>query len=1144
MTTVLDDSPALAAQRSAADPTASVWVVANAGSGKTRVLTDRVIRLLLARTPPHAILCLTFTKAAAAEMANRLHQRLGRWAILDEPTLKRELHQLLGRQADGDEEALARQLFARTLDAGARLRIQTIHAFCESLLKRFPLEAGVQPHFAIADDATAAQLLDEACEHLLATAGTDPPLAAALAHVVGAVDESGFREVVEELVGERRKLRRLLAAHKGDVEALVGAVWTALGVLPADTPEKLRADFAAATPLDELRRAASALEKGAATDRDRAAQIRIFTSDRERVRRVDAWIALFLTKDGEPRKTLATAAARKADPGAVEILEREQQRVVHLCGRLKSVGVARSTAALLRLGKALLDRYDAAKRQHALLDYDDLILAAGDLLRGDGRVQWVLFKLDGGIDHILVDEAQDTSPEQWDVIAALAAEFFAGQGARERPRTVFAVGDGKQSIFSFQGADPEAFARMHDHFGERVKAAKQVFFKQELLHSFRSTAAVLGTVDAVFAPPAVREGVGFDKEIRHHVHRRGAAGLVEVWPVLCPSAGDDPDPWAPLDYLPETSPAALLARRIAATVRRWIDEKEMLESRGRPIRPGDVLILVRKRDAFFDEMVRALKAARVPVAGADRMVLGEQLAVMDLLALARFVLLPEDDLNLATVLKGPLFGLDDDDLLALCYRRRGRLWAELRDRAGERPRWRAAADELSAWLARADYVPPFEFFSGILGAGAGRARILARLGSESADPIDEFLSLTLAFEAQNPPTLQGFLHWFASGAAEVKRDMEQNRDEARVMTIHGAKGLEANIVFMPDTCSLPDARTDAKLLWTQGPMPLPLWPVRSADDDAACTAAREIARRLREREYRRLLYVGLTRARDRLYICGWQGERPPAPECWYNLIAPAVERDARAAAVALPWGEGARRIHIPQEGACETEPPAPEDRVQAEAGPRWTDALAPAEPEPPRPLAPSRPALADPAARSPLGGEDPLAFRRGILIHRLLQTLPDLPDAAREAAAARFLARPAHGLSDADREDIRRETLAVIRHPDFAPLFGPGSAAEVPVVGRVGARVISGQVDRILVRPDAVMVLDYKTSRPAPAEAGAVPAAYLAQMAAYRAALGRIYPGRPVRCFLLWTDRPQLMELPAGLLDAHAPADVGPGGAR
>jgi ATP-dependent helicase/nuclease subunit A len=675
---------------------------------------------------------------------------------------------------------------------------------------------------------------------------------------------------------------------------------------------------------------------------------------------------------------------------------------------------------------------------------------------------------------------------------------------------------------------------MRDYFAQHVAEAAQEFRPVDLAVSFRSAQAVLDVVDAIFRQPEARDGVVEDAaELRHMAHRAGAAGLVELWPIVTAPDVEDADPWdAPLDYVGEMSPPAVLARRITDTIKGWIDGREMLASRGRPIRPGDILILVRRRDAFFEEIVRTLKRAEIPVAGADRMVLAEQIAVMDLVALGAFALLPSDDLTLATVLKGPLFGFDDDDLFRLCYQRQAPLWQTLRSRVQESDKWREAADALGALLARADQTPPFEFYSAVLD-GDGRRRILARLGTEASDPIDEFLALALSYERQHAPSLQGFLAWFERGAAEVKRDMEQGRDEVRVMTVHGAKGLEADIVFLPDTCSAPTGRTDQRILWSDGAAPMPLWPVRVAEDCALSADLRGAARTAREREYRRLFYVATTRARDRLYICGWH--RDAAPDgTWYRLADTALRGMPAVAEIALPWGETGLRLATAQTARPAGEAAAPA-RAAAVPAPAWLHRAAPPEPAPPRPLAPSRPATAEPSVRSPLGADDGRRFRRGRLVHRLLQTLPDVAESAREAAARRYLARPSLALAPEEQDEIARETLRVLASPDTAALFGSDALAEVPLAGVVGAQAIMGQVDRLLIARDAVTVVDYKTNRPPPETEQAVAPVYLAQMAAYRALLRQIYPGRSVKCLLLWTDGPRLMALSDALLDRHAP---------
>ncbi|MCP5366642.1 MAG: double-strand break repair helicase AddA [Hyphomicrobiales bacterium] len=1122
-------------QVEAADPATSVWFAANAGAGKTRVLVDRVLRLLLAGTRPARILCLTFTKAAAAEMANRLADHLGHWAAMDDDALTRDLEKLTGAAPEPGTLITARRLFAETLEVPGGLKIHTIHAFCESLLGRFPLEAGVAPHFSVIDERTAAELRREARDRLLTRAfgrgGED--IQAALSLLAGLIDEESLDRTMGDLDRHRGRLARMMARH-GGVPGLVARAGGALGLAPGEDRAAL---LARARDGDHagLLRAFAALDRGTATDAARAAALRAWLEGGGDFQ-ADC-VPIFLTAAGEPRKRLATKGVESADPGAVDILLAEQERVMTVVEKLHAVAIVEATGALLTLGAGLLDLYRELKQARALMDYDDLIDGARRLLERDGGVSWVLYKLDGGLDHILLDEAQDTSPDQWRVVAALAEEFFAGEGARDEARTLFVVGDEKQSIYSFQGADPDRFDDMRAHFAARAKAAGRPWRAVDMPLSFRSGWTVLGAVDRVFDDPAARDGLGAGAgPIRHFAYRDGAAGRVELWPVETPAEEEDRDPWdAPLDQVPAESPQARLAKRIAGQIRRWLDDGEVLPAAGRPMEPGDIMILLRRRGAFAEQMVRALKDANIPVAGSDRMVLTEQLAVMDLLALGRFVLLPEDDLTLAEVLKGPLFGLTDDDLLALAWNRGGRtLWSVLRD--ADDPRHRAAADRLGGLLARADYAPPFEFYAGLLGRDGGRRAVLGRLGQDAADPIDEFLGLALQYEREHVPSLQGFLAWIEASETEVKRDLEQSRGVVRVMTVHGSKGLQANVVFLPDTCAAPDTRLDSKLYWDEAD-DVAVWVPHRDGAVARTEALREDARARALREYRRLLYVAMTRARDRLYVCGWEGARGRAEGCWYDLVAPAVQDNGTE--VELPGGGTGWRLEHPQTAAVE-----PAEAVSAAAAapppPAWIATPPPPEPEPSRPLAPSRPED-EPPVRAPFGADDGLRFRRGRLVHRLLQHLPDMAPESRPAAARAFLARPAHGLGPDEVEATAAEVLAVLDHPDFADLFGPAGRAEVPLVGDIGGVVVSGQVDRLLVTDDTVTIVDFKTNRPPPREVAAVPVVYLRQMATYGEALGRIYPGRRVRCLLLWTDGPRLMELPRSVLTSHAPgAGLGP----
>ncbi len=1158
---------ASARQRPAADPAASVWVGASAGTGKTKVLTDRVLSLMLHGSAPARILCLTFTKAAAAEMSNRLANRLARWTAIGDEALNIELSGLLGRAPDEALRSRARQLFARVLDAPGGMKIQTIHAFCQSLLGRFPLEAGLAPHFQVLDERSAAEMLRAAREEIL----IDPEFAGDIAEVAVHAQEQSFTELLDELSRERGRIARL-RERPGGMDAAEAQVYRHLDIDPEETSQGVLDAACLDTALDRvgLRRAVQAmLDRGGKNDREHGAEIASWLDNPAgRVETFDLYLGAFFTEGGKGDvfKKLVYKDALAAAPGIDMVLEAEARRLEEVRAKLNALTVAGATAALLRLGAAILAVYEDRKRARALLDYDDLILNARDLLARQGAASWVLFKLDGGLDHILIDEAQDTNPEQWGVIECLSAEFFAGAGAREGPRTVFAVGDAKQSIYSFQRADPAAFGRMRAHFAARARDAGQSWAKVDLAHSFRSCPAVLRTVDAVFAQEAARDGVLFDEAaLSHAAVRLGQAGLVELWPPTPAEAGGDPAPWEPPTARHGGTPsrtrlARLIAQRIFDWTRAEIPKGQLgsgheawLEPKGRRLRPGDILVLVRRRNAFVEELVRELKRLEVPVAGVDRMVLRDQLAVMDLVALGRFMLLPEDDLTLASILKGPLIGLSEEQLFEIAYDREPKtLWQSLTDRATRDPAYAAAHEHLAELLARADFAPPYEFFAHVLTRGwdgaSGRSRLLARLGPDANDPIEEFISLALTYEREHAPSLEGFLHWLDVGAQMVKRDMDMGQEVVRVMTVHGAKGLQAPVVFLPDTLQTPQARQG--LLWLEdGPEGdgegLVLWPVRKALDGPAAGRARTQAQGVREREYRRLLYVALTRAEDRLYVCGWAMRNTPPADCWHALVEGALSQVGEATDFVLGdqaaggWAGPGWRLAGPQAA----KPDQAEETVRPDAKiaplPDWARRAPPPEAAPPRPLAPSRPSQAEPAVVSPLGREQGRRFLRGRLIHRLLQSLPDLPGGARPAAAARFLLAGGHDLSAAQRAEIAAATLAILEDADFAPLFGPGSQAEVPVVGVIGqgaaAEVVSGQVDRLVVEHDRVHIIDFKTNRPAPARESEAAPLYLRQMAAYRAVLTGVYPEHRIECYLLWSDGPRLMHLSDASLSAHAP---------
>ena len=1145
---------AVAEQLRASDPAVSAFVEASAGSGKTKLLIDRMLRLMLAGADPAKIQCLTFTKAAAAEMAIRLQTELGRWAVSDDDALDRALGDLRIPPGPAMRDA-ARALFARVLDLPGGMRIGTIHAFCQSLLRRFPIEANITPHFTLVEDADARLTMERAREAVLARAP-----AAVVDVVAGHVKAEEFGTLVTALDGQRGRVGPLLAL---DEPALLAAIRRAAGA-EADTEAAFMATAVDWPAQDALRDALRAVEaNGTDAARRQAEELLDWLAEPPAVRaaRWEAWFEGWTVADkGErkPRSLVRLVAKKLAQqrPDLLDVLAAEAARVLAVEPRRAAVRCAEATAALLRLAGPTLAAYAARKRELDQLDYADLIDHTEALLEEPGAA-WVLYKLDGGIDHLLLDEVQDTAPEQWHIAHRLTDEFFAGLGARPAPqsappapdRTFFAVGDPKQSIYSFQGADRDEFTRSRAVLASRIGGSGQRWENVTLDVSFRSTAPVLALVDAVFAHAVAARGV-VDSPLHHYPHRAGNAGRVELWPLAPVEKRGDVQPWSvPETNLGLSSAPQRLAEAIADAVATALAAGERLASRDRPLTAGDILILVRRRGEFARNVVRALKARGVPVAGLDRLVLTEQAAVQDVLAACDAVLLPGDDLAVGCVLTGPLGGLSQDSLLALATGRTGSLWNALRDRAAERDEWEAAFRFLAALSARADHVTPHALIAELLGPLGGRARLLARLGAEAAEPLDELGGAALAYTRSHPPSLQGFVHWLRRSGAEIKREAGSAGPAVRVMTVHGAKGLQAPLVILPDTTALPP--DDAPFVWAPDPatgLELPLWAPRASIGGPNWAALREADKRKRMEEYNRLLYVALTRAEDRLIVCGWETRNPLKGECWYRLVEQgfaALDGVGRTEAP-LPWGgdtqvlESEQTVSVAPPPANRRSTDAPLPAWAGRPG-HWRPSPLPLEPALPSPLAPSRPGDVAfgpvPQAASPRqfpGGRDRQdAFRRGTLAHALLQHLPTLPPADWEAAATTFLAR--HALDGAEAESLRGRTLAVLRHPELSPLFGPNSRAEQPLTGLVGSAVITGTVDRMAVLPDRVLLVDYKTGRDAPKTVAETPVLYLRQLAAYRALLRGIYPGREVQCALVWTAGPVVAPLPSDLLDAHGP---------
>ncbi len=1103
-------------QVTAADPTTSTWLSANAGSGKTRVLTDRVARLLLNGVDPQNILCLTYTKAAASEMQNRLFARLGSWAMKDGDSLRKELR-TLGVEGVLDDSRLrkARTLFAQAMETPGGLKIQTIHSFCAGLLRRFPLEAGVSPQFTEMEDRAAALLRAEVVDEI----ALGPQ-----AHLIEGLARHFTGEDIEPLLQEIAAERASFATPPTESE-----LRAALGLANGLREEAL-IDFVVPEPdLALISDLIALCQKGSTNDQKAAARLSAISMTR-RPTLSDLEILEDAFLYGEKAKSpfgakignFPTKATRAADPVLVSAIEEVMERVETARADRLALAALAPAQALHAFAAAFVPAYEEAKLRRGMLDFDDLIGRSRALLTNPAVAQWVLFRLDGGIDHILVDEAQDTSPAQWAVIEHLAQEFASGEGAQPgRERTIFVVGDKKQSIYSFQGADPEAFDRMQGHFAGQLKNIGKSLVPLTLDYSFRSSAAILRVVDHTFRGPHL-EGLGPDQPV-HFAFKDNMPGRVDLWPAIAPVSEEAADRhWTdPVDQVSERHQTILLAEQLADRVTAMVqfgtipvETAEKGTWAQRRITEGDILILVQRRSDLFAEIIRALKSRKLRVAGADRLRVGAELAVRDIGALLRFLALPEDDLSLAASLKSPLFGWTEQQLYALAHPRpdRGYLWQALR--ASDHSATLAILDDLRL---QADFLRPYDLINRILTRHDGRRKLLARLGTEAEDGIDALLSQALAYERTEIPGLTGFVEWMVTDELEVKRQMDAASDRIRVMTVHGSKGLESPIVILPDTAKRP-IRIQDNLIPAGDHQ---LWAVPVSQMPAAMRDIREEMIKAQERERRRLLYVAMTRAESWLIVCA-AGETGTAGESWYAMVEEGM---ALAGSAPHDFGgeTGQRYAYLDWENLPLLERPRPDsDPVKVlhlPSIPERTTAL--------------------PVIRSPsdlggakvigddLEGDLEYALARGTIIHLLLEHLPHVPPQNRYAYAVDLLSLTEEIGIAGDPSDLIRDVIAMMESPALVHVFAADTLPEVDLTAEIpGLGRIRGTIDRLIITPDRITAVDFKTNRIVPRTADAVPEGILRQMGAYQAMLAQIYADRPVDVAILWTATGQLMPIP------------------
>lgn len=862
----------------ASDPSQNVWVQANAGTGKTSVLVQRLLRILF-RSGNDGILCLTYTNAGASEMRNRILKELRGWAVSDDADLRRALRGISHNKTPTDADvATARAIFYEYIDNPAALKIRTIHGFCEEILRRFPIEAGVPPSWKLISGADQKRLLRDTFQQM-ANNTADADAADAFERILDQLSEHSLDDLLSILTGQ---YRRFFGATNR--EQFIDT-----------TKEFLKIDDAAKIAFfDEknIKNRLSIIDSIAAESKPAGYLLKISEQIRKYFSTSDFRLSTF---DFEEYKS----AFLTADGGYIKLvakkdyLAREQNLVYELDQENINREIFENSVALFDLTDAFAAKYRETKAARGLLDFDDLILYTNELFSNPSMMGWILSQLDNNIQHILVDEAQDTSPEQWDILRGMTTNFFT-DGDGGNPRSLFVVGDTKQSIFSFQGADPEIFAESKTSIGDQIRNDMRRIAEIPLAQSYRSTAPILSAVDYFFNDISIGSLAKFENN-NHKVFRIGDKGRVELHPLLEPAESER-----------NKSTASAVARRAQmlasqgcggphdkiSPLRRTAENQDTANARhqyvleiagkieylvrDRKVQPADIMILVQRRNPFAPLLIDELQRRNIPVAGSDRIKLPDFPAVRDLLNLARWTQDADDDYMLACVLKSPLFRLNESDLFKLCHNRDDNLYTKVKEL---HPDVYKRLDVIKSLAA----LPPYSFFMRILGMDGNRARMIGALGAQIIDPLEEFLTIALSYERTQPGDIKKFIKWFVDGGSEIVREVDKNAG-IRVVTTHGAKGLEANIVILCDTVKSP--RSKAALRITE-PVPCGnafLWKGR-LDKSAQYMQAESEKYEKSLSEYYRLLYVAMTRARDELYIFGFKGARDNAEHSWHDNLS-------------------------------------------------------------------------------------------------------------------------------------------------------------------------------------------------------------------------------------------------------------------
>ncbi len=1063
-------------QLKASDPNISVWTMASAGTGKTKVLIDRLMKLLVRGANPQKILCLTFTKAAANEIKLRINQEIERWSKSDDDELQLMLKNLFGFDPKKQFLSKAKNLLPELFKSPEPIKICTIHAFCQYVLKKFPIEAGISPTFKIIDELLMHQVLEKLKKELF----FEKSCKNAIKYFAQNFHETTIDEILHEIISGKFLS---LTDSFSDAQTYKGYLSQKIGI-PMNNTEDIVQSYVLNIPIKEQISLKSENSKDAEIINSINAYLSL--SLKEKIRRWRNLNAIFLNTDQNKRVSILSKKTKDQNPHLAELLKEWQINFANLIKEIANNTALNASCYLYEIAESLLAKYQSFKVQNEYLDYEDLVFFTNKLLSKSIDKDWVLYKLDGGIDHILVDEAQDTSASQWHVIQNLISDFFSGQ-SRQDDRTIFVVGDEKQSIYSFQGADIKALQNTKYLISSGMKNANKDYKNVQLTNCYRSTQVVVDFIQKSLNQSSANFKVPDVKSMRPT-----SLGRVELWPML-PQLGQKKGAFwpAPTQIHTHEATKVQVSRIIASYVKNLLSKKIILPSTKAAIKESDITILVQRRNAFTDLLIDSLRKEGLSVCGLDRIKLQSNLSILDVIAIAKFVLLPSDNLNCAIVLKSPLFNLKENELHEIVFGKT--IWNNLC--SSTNPVHKEIFSKMQDILKLyADYSVSDFFF--LLLDCLGLRTLLLEANCKSDDQvIDEFLQVTKRFESEIGGNLYNFVDWFENNELQVKRD-PLSEGGIKIMTVHAAKGLESSVVILPNAISL--NINENRICWIEDDCVLFL----PRDKSDLITSYKALEEEKSYQEYLRLMYVALSRCKDYLIICSDSSHKEAHKSSWYSIASNAIMQLGVSIKSELLeqlglkgniWVLQSQDFEICKKNEELLAPKTKESLITQ----KWSQG------------SPSATALSQ-IASPPLEEEDSAALY-GSIVHKLLE------ESANGELPQEIFNHPLLFRLSLEERTKTISRLKNLFSTDFwQGLFNDKVYTEVPFFDHKNDQSFVGRIDLLAVSEFEVRIVDYKTDAFVPKSEKDIPTKYLEQMHRYKTAISKIYPNQKISAFILW----------------------------